>query len=261
MGIPSGGNGKSSDHGSVYFYDDDAASNAIMASMVRLEAARVEEQQNSAENIARQLSPAQIEPITVSIIAAIIGGIGATAAVTGAVAGTTTAAINVASAANQSEAGGLSSLEVVFENKTSTPIVLASYSTDDCSASSMPGPLLPGDSASATIVSSDTDGWDKGSTDIEFNFLVGGGVNATGETLTPVTATCKVAYDSSGNWMPSISIDGSDKIEASDKEQAFAAFFTTGNTTILDFTIAMFGTEKSTSELWVQFLPGSSIPS
>lgn len=250
-------------HGTVYYYQGSAAASAIMASMVRVEAAKASSSQEQAVRALRAANlPAEqaalIEPITLSIIGAIIAGASLAASTVSAAAAATSAATGLGAMVQQANASGLQSLEVEVENLSLTPVVLGSYQTNDGSSSSVLKPLAPGESDTMIVVNS-SDGFGEGDASVVLHFLTGGGVNGNEQPLTPIQATCTVAYDDNGNWAPKLSIDGSSSYsDTSDGCNAVALFFTSPDDTIMDFTIASVMTEKSTSGVYFMFLPGSS---
>jgi hypothetical protein len=249
-------------HGTVYVYSGDAAAKAVMASMVRAEAAKGASSQDQALRAIRALNlPAEqaalIEPITLAIISTVIAGAALAATVASTAAAVSSAATGVAAMVQQANAGGLPTLEIEVENLTLSPVVPASYASNDGSTSSFIKPLNPGQSDTMVVVNSDG-GFGQGDASVVIDFWAGGGVNEQGETLVPIKVVCTADYDSDGNWCPQFSIDGSPTYNNNDENSSLAMFFTSTSPNVMDFTVASMMTEKSTSSLYFMFMPGSS---
>jgi hypothetical protein len=249
------------ENGSVSFFNDDEAAMAVMASMVRLEAARLAQQQQSAESLMALNRQGEEIVVTATTIALLLGAVGTLASVAGATAAVTSAGVGIAGLASRpAKVGdpGLDSLEILIENRTGAPIVLQSYSTEELSAASMPAPIEPGQGATASIIATSDDGsFQREDSKVTLKFLVGGGLDETQQPLTPIGVTCALSYNGDGFWVPGITVDGTSDT-AKDKAQAFAAAFSSTSDQVLDFTVAAQGLEKGTAEAWFYFLPSSA---
>lgn len=248
-------------NGTVYFYEEAEAAQAVMASMVRLEAARLAQQQQSAESLMALNRQGEEIVVTATTIALLLGAVGTLASVAGATAAVTSAGVGIAGLASRpAKVGdpGLDSLEILIENRTGAPIVLQSYTTDNLSAASMPAPIEPGQGDTASIIATSDDGsFERGGSDITLQFLVGGGLDENQQPLTPIVVSCRLGYSSDGYWIPVIAIDGDQ--DTGKKDTAFAAaFYANESSNALDFTVAAQGLEKGTAEAWFHFLPSSA---
>ena len=240
-------------HGTVHFYEGNDAGARIMNSMVRISEMRAEKQASQAKTAMSTLET-QDFGISAAVIGTIAGVVGATAGVVSAAAGATSAATGLASLVSQSEATGLSTLEVTVLNETLTPVVLSKYSTSYCSSGKMPGPLLTGQSDSAIVFFGEQE--KESGPYVQFHFLTGGGRTKDNSPLTPLPCVIELKYESS-NWIAKFSLDGSGFFKMQDKENTACASFTTPSESALDFTVAVTGLEKSAAEMAIYFLPSS----
>lgn len=260
-------------HGTLYLYYGEAASLAVMSSLLRVQEALDEKQKDAARKIVQSLQGnAFIDPVTaLGLAGLVVGGIGAVAGAVGAGASVLGAGASIAGM-SRGPTGG--SLQVTLHNDTLAPIVNYEVQQGGCSIASTCRPLLSGTTGTIDFVN--TGGISEGACANMF-FMAGGGTISASEsdtlqTITPVPCAVQFQYinpsggPSGSNWIPSLSIDSCEWMGAANGNGGnygltVLYFEPNADEAMLPLTIATYSTAQSSSEIDVLFLPGSAIPS
>lgn len=266
---PTGGFTKSQKtaHGTVYFYEGDAAGHAITASMIRLELAKVSQRQQLIDAIKTPtLSGGQTAAVAASAVAEIInlivGTVSAAAAVSSAASSATLGVVGLAMQAPNLKSD---TLKIGVTNKTQGPVVTQQCQAQSSSTVSVPGPIEPGQSSMAAVIGENGGPMTKGSSVVQLVFRAGSNVASSSRDAakelvdSSVTVDFRMRFSNDGHWRPAISIDNSDLYKADSTEPAFAAFFQPVEPNMSGFTVASMGLESSTGEGYLCFLPGSDV--
>ncbi|MBY6056757.1 hypothetical protein [Leisingera daeponensis] len=256
-------NQETTENGTVYYYNTSAAQTPVMTSAVRLQQALGAFQYAEQDgNIAQIRLNAKSYPQLLAISGtAALGALGAIATFSSAAATAGSAGVGLAGLLGGSQTPETSeTAEFTVHNDTGSPLVLYNYNNNNLSTASAVRPLLPG--ASETMVVSQTGGFEKGTSEINLTFLVGGGVvNVNGQptVLKPISANVKYSYTNNGNWAPNFHLDGgTTTFEDSNQGLSAAYFMANSDSGALDFTVAAYTVEKASPSLDIVFMPGSA---
>lgn len=256
-------------NGAVYFYAGEAAGNAVSASLTLAQIALQQQQQDSAQQMAKAFArnpSLVVDPITIAtVVAAIAGTVGAVAAVGGTAAAVGSLATGVAGTAMSFAASSgddpLAPAEILIRNDTLVPIVPTTYSNGGCSVASCCMPMMPGSSSNVDLLQ--PNGFDKGDCDFTQNFRVGALAFQDPETsaltsANTTSATVRLNYNDDGDWKPAYKIDDMSSYWNNSGQGITAIYFRPNDgSQMVGFTIVSSLLQKSTGAMQIVFLPGS----
>lgn len=256
-------------NGAVYFYSGEAAGNAVSASLTLAQIALEQQQQNSAQQMAKAFarSPSLVvDPITIAtVVAAIAGTVGAVAAVGGTAAAVGSLATGVAGTAMSFAASSgddpLAPAEILIRNDTLVPVIPTTYSNGGCSVASYCMPMMPGSSSNVDLLQ--PNGFDKGDSYFTQNFRVGALAFQDPETsgLTSANTTSakvRLNFNDDGDWVPAYKVDDMSSFWNNSGQGTTAIYFRPNDSSkMVGFTIISGFLQKSTGAMQIVFLPGS----